>query len=191
MKVNKYINVKLGTKLAKGESTWAAMDIKPGTRIIEEPPVLRFESYPDPYDLYLQFLDKREDVQSKILKLSARPSLERHYLERIKEPDLAVLYNLCQQPDRPKASIAEAAKVWAIFHDNQVQCQYEARAEVAIQVARINHSCVPNVAVSWNPTLVKSTGRYVVHALRHIKKGSGSAIPTYISQSLVNNDKSA
>jgi hypothetical protein len=73
-----------------------------------------------------------------------------------------------QSKTHPVPSIEEAAKVLAIYDDNQVQLQYESRPDVALQIARINHSCVPNVAVAWNSSLEM----YTVHAIRDIKKGN-------------------
>jgi hypothetical protein len=145
--MDKCVKVDYGTQLQKGKCTFARKDIKQGDRIIQDRPVLRFGAYTDPYQIYSQFLGLNPKNRDAILDLSSRPSQERHYLSRINKHDLGHVWSLCvnKLPCGIVPTKEEAAKVLAVFDDNQVQLQYQSRPELSLQIARINHSCVPNV----------------------------------------------
>ena len=160
-----FVEVRLGSDYSKGKCTFATKDIKQGTRIIKERPTLRFGAFTDPKTVYSHFLNLNPQDRCSILRLSYRVKQERYYLRRIRNNELSDVLN--QSKTHPIPSVEEAAKVLAIYDDNQVQLQYDSRPEVALQIARINHSCIPNAAVTWNSLLEI----YTVHAVKDIKKG--------------------
>lgn len=162
-KTEVFVEVKYGDDIAKGKCTFAIKDIERGTRIIKEKPTMRFGTFTDPRIVYSQFLNLNPHERNAVLGLSRRIKQELYYLGRIRY-DLSCVLN--QSKSHPVPSMEEAAKVLAIYDDNQVQLQYESRPDVALQIARINHSCVPNVAVAWNSSLEM----YTVHAIKDIKK---------------------
>ena len=160
-----FVEVRWCNDASRGKGTFATKDIKPGIRIIKDEPTLRFGGFRDPWTVYHHFLCLNPNDRRKILALSYRKTQESYYLRRIKNVGVS---NVLNQPRTdPVPTFEEAAKVLAIYDDNRVQLQYISRPDVALQIARINHSCVPNVAVAWNTSLQM----YTVHAIRDIKKG--------------------
>lgn len=179
------IKVFSGKKPNKGmQSTHAIRDIKRGTRIIKEQAILRFGDRAGPLETYSTFLEMNPDDRTAYLGLSCRESEQKaNHLSIYAGIDRGVL-TLANEKSTAKRPGEEAAKVLAIYQDNQIPLQpreigdqKKTIAEVGLKIARINHDCEPNVAIAYNSNLhankeaeKKGIGMYTVQAIKDIKE---------------------
>ncbi|CZT25065.1 uncharacterized protein RCC_10793 [Ramularia collo-cygni] len=161
----------------KGLGMAAAKDIKRGTRIISEEPLL--------------IINTNKEVDKHLLQAFFRLSPTQH-------DQLAELSD-CKQNKCPKAltvfinelekhhqysgryltaAAQDFAKMHTIFYANAVMLGPDAQFGIGISptYSRLNHSCTPNVQHSYNATL----GREVVHAIKDIPKGE-ELVTAYVS----------
>ena len=173
----------------KKKGTFAERRIKQGTRIIKDKVTLEAGDGGSYYSIYYKFLHVGStNLQNEILNLSYRKETKDEKMSEVNDNFGRVL-ELCKGPKGPvkktgHRSVEHAATVLAIWNDNKVQLQRGITSDLVLQIARINHSCCPNVAVSWNET-VKC---YVVHALRDIEKGD-EIVYSYIYLPQVREDR--
>lgn len=144
--------------------TFAKHKIEQGTRIIMEEPLLSSYEGINHRKIYENFLNHNVGTKKVIRSLSHRSERVKYHQERvIKQYGME---NLCKESG---ASESDAALILAIFDDNQIPLQHPSSIgkHVARKIARINHSCEPNVAISWNG----ARKCFVVHTLEEIDKG--------------------
>lgn len=148
----------------KGFGLFATEDIKRGTRIIDEEPLITIAPHHSITDLsdllkkltpeqYAQYTDLSSD-QDKIS--SEEKNAFRDELKSKFHSGPALV-----------AAVQDRVKVTSIFYNNMVEMGPHDRdgKGVFANCSRINHSCRPNIAVSYNQSLRKST----VHAIRDIQ----------------------
>ncbi|PVH93834.1 SET domain-containing protein, partial [Periconia macrospinosa] len=132
----------------KGYGSVAKQDIKCGTRILADEPLLivPIANY-GAKDIEEAFGKLTQDQKDLYLSLSCG--------QEENKDGSAKFYDNC----------GEIPPVVRIF---QINCmEWNDGAAVFPKAARFNHSCVPNATFSWHPTLQKE----VVHAIQDIPKG--------------------
>lgn len=144
----------------KMRGTFAKREINQGTRILMEVPSLSVNSGTSHFHIYEDFRRLNRGIWPLILDLSRDEDRIKYHLSKL--DNVYGMEKLCKKSG---ASKSEAAKVLAIFDANQVQLQYMRQPDICLRIARINHSCRPNVAISWN----QSRKCYVVQALSNIQ----------------------
>ena len=145
----------------KGVGMFATDDIIRGTRILTEKPLIRIGvNVVDPVGLFALVAYKGQLTpaeRQKFLSLHCRPErpADRVMDQFLPEP-------ICSDPDGPTelSRVRRAFITNAFDSEEGMMCGY-------VQ-ARINHSCTPNVCLSFN----KRTGRITLHAIKDFPAGS-------------------
>jgi hypothetical protein len=153
----------------KGLGVIALQAIPAGTRITSEAPLLKALREPDgidPFPVYEAFEALTSSAQDEYSQLSAASNQIEHALDCIDDDD-----------DLPEGLREWIAKIAAIFECNnfEIGAQSEVQEDGSIMTlagvfplaARMNHSCRPNVAQTWNSLL----GELTIHATRDIQVG--------------------
>ncbi|KAI0120381.1 SET domain-containing protein [Hypoxylon sp. NC0597] len=165
-----------------GEAVFATMDIRRGTRLTAEVPVIIIPPVSDEKELaeFCKAVDKLpEDKIAEIAKLSCLPSAA----ENIKN-DEGIRHQVWSfykakkwkdsqgnplQGKKLQRSVKRTINLCTIYLTNNVQLGPEGKYGSGIfsLYSRIGHSCVPNAHNSWNPTMERLT----VHTTRDLKAG--------------------
>ncbi|KAF2122694.1 hypothetical protein BDV96DRAFT_608623 [Lophiotrema nucula] len=149
----------------KGFGCFAINDIKRGTRILEESPLLS-----TPIGFYFH-----EDIKAEFDKLS--PTDQALYFSL----HSAHGQNPASWPGHVHPMVAEKGKKRILEQHNarigkkpsivsifQTNCmEKESGAAVYVHASRFNHACNPNAGFQWNPAIKKET----IHAVRDIRAG--------------------
>lgn len=155
--------------LNKGLGVIATQKIATGTRITSEAPLLKSLREPDgidPFPVYEAFESLTPSAQDDYSQLSASQNQIDNALDCIDDDD-----------DLPKGLREWIAKIAAIFECNnfEIGAHSEVQEDGGLMMmagvfplaARVNHSCRPNVAQTWNEML----GELTIHAIRDIEIG--------------------
>ena len=148
------------TSAGKGLGTFALRDIKRGTRIICEKPLMRLPSS-NGLTVLSQFPKLSEAEQATYSSLSC------HSGAVLAEKGKFLRMGAKFLPSD------EQLKLMAIASTNSFAA--EGGCVICPQASRINHSCLPNVHHCWNESL----GAETVHAVRDILEGE-EILTTYI-----------
>lgn len=153
----------------KGLGVIALQTIPAGTRITSEAPILKALREPDgidPFPVYEAFEALPPSAQDEYSLLSASQNQIENALDCIDDDD-----------DLPEGLREWIAKIAAIFECNnfEIGTQSEVQDDGSVMTlagvfplaARINHSCRPNVAQTWNTEINQLT----IHAIRDIQAG--------------------
>lgn len=144
----------------KGLGVFAIANILRGTRIITEPPLLKFDQVGNTMTIWKSFKKLKPSEKKKYLEL--------HHLECDRDYELT---NPALENNRHKAQIA---KVLAIYRLNKSIC-HTGTIVVPFLPSRFNHSCLANTKCAENPNL--GEGFLTIHAVRDIKKGEELTYP--------------
>lgn len=151
----------------KGLGVFAVRDLKRGTRIMCERPLIHLLKG-NLMDVPVEFSKLTGHEQALYLSLHCRPLDAR---------DAARTNSVrTQEGLRPSAaapSIEERLKIMAIYETNTFEAGEG--SVICAEASRINHSCLPNVHHCWN----NSIGRETVHAVKDIAAGE-EILTTYI-----------
>ncbi|KAF2428905.1 SET domain-containing protein [Tothia fuscella] len=150
---------------SKGLGVFALRDILSGTRITAEKPLLIALREPgtiDPITVYEAFEELAPSQQQEYLRLYPAQ----------KQTDFALQ---CMDDDLPVEIRNHVAKISSIFESNAFRLGSEGKqnidevheAGIFPTAARFNHSCVPNIAQTWNRLI----GMMTIHSVRLIKAG--------------------
>ncbi|OTA69518.1 SET domain-containing protein [Hypoxylon sp. EC38] len=167
---------------AGGEAVFATVDIRRGTRLAAEIPVVVVPPVSDKEELteFCKAVDKLpEDKIAEIAELFCRPSVA----ENIKNDEYVrhqvwSFYKAKKWKDsqgnllqgkKLQRSVKRTINLCVIYLTNNVQLGPEGKYGSGIfsLYSRIGHSCVPNAHNSWNPTMERLT----IHATRDLKAG--------------------
>lgn len=153
----------------KGLGVQAIRTIPAGTRITSEAPILKALREPDgidPFPVYEAFEALTPAAQDEYSLLSASQNQIENALDCIDDDD-----------DLPEGLREWIAKIAAIFECNnfEIGAQAEVQEDGGLMTlagvfplaARMNHSCRPNVAQTWNAEINQLT----IHAIRDIQPG--------------------
>lgn len=153
----------------KGLGVQALSVIPAGTRITSEAPILKCLREPDgidPFPVYEAFESLKPAAQDEYSLLSASQNQIENALDCIDDDD-----------DLPEGLREWIAKIAAIFECNnfEIGAQSEVQDDGSVMTlagvfplaARMNHSCRPNVAQTWNAEINQLT----IHAIRDIQPG--------------------
>ncbi|KAL8730712.1 MAG: hypothetical protein Q9166_003904 [cf. Caloplaca sp. 2 TL-2023] len=144
---------------SKGLGVFATQDIRRGTRIMCERPLIHSKRQ-SLADIPSEFLKISSDDQGRLLSLHRQKQEELDVLRR------QVLHARQGTGETPSAlSVEEQLEIMAIFESNSFEA--DDGAILCHHASRINHSCLPNVHHSWNELL----GRETVHAVQDIAAG--------------------
>jgi hypothetical protein len=169
--------IELKYSKGKGVGSFATIAISRGERILEDVPFFSVPHGSKPIDVYNKFLDlgnnhpQDNQDQSKLGYLSMHFNEKKrdYYYKELTEGAMKdVALRSSARKFKEHNRLMEAAKVLAIFDGNQVPGQRGPdHDDITLNIARINHSCTPNVKVAWNSTI----GAYTVQAILHIEEG--------------------
>jgi hypothetical protein len=146
-----------------GLGVFAAQEIRKGTRITSENPLLIAPRAPatiDQLTVYEAFDALSNEDQATYFSLSASEIQTEHALA-------------CIDEDVPDDIRTQVARIGSIFESNTFNITDEDEETGIVQAgifpiaARFNHDCRPNVAQTWNENLKCLT----MHAIRHIEQG--------------------
>lgn len=143
----------------KGLGLFAVQDIKRGTGIMCEQPMMSIPST-NVVDVPAAFLKLSKDKQATFRSLHFRPL-------GVKDAEKTDLLRIHPFQKLKAAAIAakEQVEVMAIFQTNNFGI--ESGSAIFPVASRCNHSCVPNVFHGWNTTLGAETN----HAVRDNSQG--------------------
>ncbi|KAF2165997.1 hypothetical protein M409DRAFT_23724 [Zasmidium cellare ATCC 36951] len=162
----------------KGYGLFATQDIKRGTRIIAEEPMLVLPSDVNTSSLYT-YLDKlTPDQHAQLSDLAstkhvAPPTLKQSIRQRLQAKYSGAALD---------AAVEDSLKMHCTFLTNTVYMGPDVCFGMGIflNYSHMNHSCRRNVHNSYNPTIGKET----VHAIRDIKAGD-ELLTSYIHTGLL------
>jgi hypothetical protein len=149
----------------KGFGVFANQDIKRGTRIMSEQPLL---TVPPQTDVPTAFSELSRHDQGLFLSVHCR---------QYNAGDMDSLTALREKPieglDMLTFPVELQAKVIAIHRTNFITAGE--KTVVCVKVSRLNHSCLPNAHHQWNENI----GAVTVHAMKDIATGEEVVI-TYV-----------
>ncbi|KAF2495771.1 SET domain-containing protein [Lophium mytilinum] len=163
---------------AKGLGLFATNPIARGTRILSERPLLAIRQDQDVDGIFYAAKSLTKNDKKALLDLSGHSGGQHLELVRWMQVvwwNVKNLVGSVRQPSTITSSIPsirsmqEHMAIFNVFRSNSFNLGGRGRIQQAVfdNVARINHSCLPNAQGNFHSTL----GRFNVHALRDIKSG--------------------
>ncbi|KAI1381883.1 SET domain-containing protein [Hypoxylon crocopeplum] len=165
-----------------GEAVFATVNIRQGTRLAAEIPLVIVPPVPDKKEVaeFCKAMDRLPERKSaEMAELFCHPSVA----EKIKKGgsvprEVYAFYRSKKWKDSKGAplqgkqlqkTVKKTVNLCSIYLTNNVQLGLEGKYGSGIFsfFCRIRHSCVPNVYSSWNPTM----NRLIIHATHDIKAG--------------------
>ncbi|KAI1393980.1 SET domain-containing protein [Hypoxylon trugodes] len=167
---------------AGDEAAFATTNIRRGTRIIAEAPLVMVPPVSDDEELseFLKIVNTLpEATVAEMVKIFCQPSVANgikdntyvqrevwgfHKARRWKDNDGNIL-----QGKKLQKAVKKSLNLCAIYLTNNVQLGPAGKYGEGVfsLYSRVRHSCVPNAHNSWNPTI----GRLTIHAIHDIKAG--------------------
>ena len=167
----------------KGIGTFAAQNIKKGTRILSESPLIELPQpgmnkpqwAQDAMERYEALPKDKQDIFINLYCRIEKPLLRQLTVEAIQSGDIGSneiqISEIEDIQDFPDGPIKQKLRVAGTFQINAFGLSGEEPHNVHVAVfeygSRINHSCVPNTWHSWN----KKTQKHNFHAVRDIAVG--------------------